>query len=248
MTRLRLVLPAAAALALVVAARAGELEVSPILVELTRDSRTALVTVRNAGTTPERYQVKVFDWAQDEKGQMSLSPTPDLVAFPAVLELAPGASRSVRVGTELAPPGSERSYRLFLEEMPPPQESATQNKVRVLTRIGIPIFVEPPVMAPKAELAGPTVHGHEISFSIRAAGNVRIRPTAVRLSFRDSGDHAVVEKDLNAWYVLAGGERAYTVDLDPAACPRASAAVVVVQLESGELTARAPLSATACAP
>jgi fimbrial chaperone protein len=244
---LRLHLPAvrgAIALALAAlcgAAHGGDLEVSPVLVELTAERPSAMITVRNESAAPVRFEVRVFAWDQGRDGEMALAATPDLVAYPPLLELAPGEARSVRVGTRLPPGASERSYRVFVEQLAAPEPSDAPARVAVLTRFGIPVFVEPPTRIARAEIVPPELVGRRIEFAVRSGGTVRIRPRSVRVTVGDAAGRALFEKELPAWYVLAGGERAYTVDLDETACAAGQTLSIVARLDSGDVTAVVPL-------
>lgn len=228
-------------------ARAGELDVKPILVELGPQARTALLAVRNSGEAPLRVQVRVAAWEQDAEGVMRLAATTAVLAFPPLLEIAPGATRNVRVGTELAPGAMERSFRVFLEELPPAAEAAGA-EVRVLTRVGIPVFVAPAARAARAVIAPPELARGRLEVVLRNEGTVRVRPSTVRLELRDAAGRPLLEKALESWYVLAGGERRYQVALERAVCVAARTATVTATLDTGEVKASAPVSPDACGP
>lgn len=238
-------------LAAAVPARAGQIDVKPILVELGPRGRTALLEVRNSGTTPLRVQVRTAAWAQDAAGAMRVEPTTELLAFPPLLEIAPGTSRNVRVGTELARGPVERSFRVFLEELPPPADVSSA-EVRVLTRISIPVFVAPAAPVVRAVVAPPVAAAGRLTAVLRNEGNARVRPSAVHLLVRDAAGGPLLERDLEAWYVLAGGERRYEVALGDAVCAGARAAAVTatvsVTLDTGEVKASAPIPPGACGP
>jgi len=219
-------------------AAAGQLELSPILVELSAGGRTALISVRNAGGAPMRYQARAYSWAQGTDGAMDLLPARDLVVFPPLLELAPGEARNLRVGVDATPGASERAWRLVVEELPRRDvEPGTQ--VQVLTRVGVPVFFAPARPAAGGELAFLSRDGARVRFTLRNTGTVRLRPASVKLALRAADGSAVHERSLEAWYVLAGGERIYDVELPPAACAEASEVVVTAALETGAIEARA---------
>lgn len=225
------------ALAAASTAGAGELEIAPVLVELGPAARTALVTVRNAGSATARYQVKGFEWAQGADGQMILSPAAELVLFPPLVELQPGESRSVRIGTS-APQGErERSWRVFVEEMPRADEAGA-SRVQVLTRVGIPVFLAPRARDSRGEVVLLARDGRSVRFAIRNPGTVRLRPQQVRFTLTAPDGKVAFEKALDAWYVLAGGERVYDVEVPAEACARAEEVAVVAILEAGTLEAR----------
>ena len=124
-------------------ARAADFTVNPIQIFLSGQTQSAILTIQNTSTEPLRFQLNAFGWAQDAAGQMQLTPTSEVIFFPRLLTLAPNEQRIVRVGASGPPGPVERTYRIFVEELPPStQQAAPPGQVRVLARMGIPIFVE----------------------------------------------------------------------------------------------------------
>lgn len=222
-------------LATLVNARAAELDVTPVLVELSPEAPTALLSVRNAGERPVRLQLRVFAWAQKSDGAMELSATTDVAAYPALVEIPAGAERKLRLGATAPQPGPrERSYRAFIEELPPPA-AAAGTQVQVLTRIGIPIFVRPQSWTRKPELGLLDAPAGRVRVALRNSGSVRIRPRTVRLAAYDGAGKAVGAVELPSWYVLAGGERIYDAALPAGSCPAARKVTVTAQLDGGDV-------------
>jgi fimbrial chaperone protein len=229
-------------------ARAGELDVNPVLVELSRAEKSAVVTIRNRGQEPARYQIALYGWDQSSSGEMKLADTQDIVAFPRTLSLAPGEARIVRVGAAVPFGPVEKAYRLFIEEMPPPAKPDAASKVQVLSRIGLPVFLAPERALEKAEIADLRVAAGKVEFALRNPGNVRIRPPAVKLVAEDAAGKAVHEQPLEAWYVLAGGERRYSVALPPEHCAGVRSVTIEVALAKEPLRARAAMPQGGCGP
>src|SRR6266513_6406857 len=122
---------------------ASAFQVTPVRVTFSGPSST-LLTLKNESDQPLRFQISSFVWSQDPKGAMQLGPTEDIVFFPALLSLNPGEERKVRVAATVAATDVEKTYRIFFEELPPlvkPENAGAQ--VRILTKMGIPIFVSP---------------------------------------------------------------------------------------------------------
>ncbi len=240
----RLAVALAAALALAGAAlqaSAADLEVSPVVVELGAGRRTAILTVRNAGADPARFQARAFTWSNGTDGAMKLAPTRELAVFPPLLELAPGESRNLRLGTEAPALAVERAWRITVEELPREDAPRAGNRVQVLTRVGLPVFLAPaaePVA--RGEVGFLERAGGKVRFALRNTGTVRLRPSAVALALVSGKGEALFEAQLQPWYVLPREQRIYEVEPPPGACERAAEMVVTVQLESGTLTGRAP--------
>ncbi len=229
-------------------ALAGNLELTPVLIELSARASSSLISLRNASPEPMRYEVSLFSWKQSPKGEMELQPTQDLIFFPALLSLAPGEQRNLRVGAATPFGEVEKCYRLFVEELPPLVKQSEPGRVRVLTRVGIPVFLEPPAPKARAELADLALRKGRFSFRLHNAGNVRVRPMAVRAVGRGAKGEILSDQKLEAWYVLPGGDRLLDAEIPKERCAAVRILSAEVALESGSLRAEIPAPGGACAP
>jgi fimbrial chaperone protein len=227
------------------AARAASFEINPVRVSLSASTSSGLIAVRNLSTEPLRFQAMTFAWAQGTSGEMQLTPTEEIVVYPTIFTIKPGEARNMRVGT-VAPPGAvETAYRVFVNELPPLQSAATGSAVRVLTRMGIPVFVSPP--APKAgpQIDGISFQGGRVVFAVRNVGNAFFMGRQVRISGLAADGSTVFTRDLPSWYVLAGGLRAYSDALPSGACA-AERLQIAVETEATTVQTWAPLPQGAC--
>ena len=103
--------------------RASAFHVTPIRIDFDRTTTSAVMTLVNESTEELRFQISVASWQQDKQGQMQLTPTDDIVFFPALLSLKPGEERKVRVGRTVTPSDVEKTYRISFEELPPLQKA-----------------------------------------------------------------------------------------------------------------------------
>jgi fimbrial chaperone protein len=227
---------AAAALAGTGAAEAANFSVNPTQIYLTRTTASALLTLRNDSQETLRFQLTAFAWSQSRSGEMTLEPTGEVVFFPALLTLKPGEERRVRVGTAQQAQATERTYRLFVEELPPLETTAGGAAVRVLTRMGIPIFVQPPDGAPRITLDGLAVHEGRLQFTVANGGSVHAVPSSIVARASDAGGAVLFERSVAGWYVLAGGRRDFEVELPADACGRASSYAVHVTFEESTIS------------
>jgi fimbrial chaperone protein len=179
---------------------------------------------------------------------MKLDPTKELLVFPPVLELAPGQEKKIRIGTTAAPGARERTWRVFVEEILPATTAQEANRVRTRLRVGIPVFLAPVRPLAGGEIVGLGVERGKITFLLKNAGTVRIRPTTVRVVATDAADKPVFEKSFQGWYVLAGGDRLYEIDLPADACAKAKAVAATAVLDQQSIEARQPVAGGACAP
>jgi len=167
---------ASALLSGVGAARAAEVQVGPVLVNLSPATRSAIVAVRNQGKETARFELQARAWSQGPSGEMNLSPTEEIAVYPPVLTVAPGEERNVRVGAVVPFGAVERTYRIILQEMAPPETPEGGAQVRMLTRLLIPVFLAPAKVVEKAVVADLAVQAGKVTFRLLNEGTVHVRP------------------------------------------------------------------------
>jgi fimbrial chaperone protein len=228
-------------------ASAATFSVNPTQIYLAGRTTSTLLTLRNDSTETLRFQLTVFEWHQGAGGEIELTPTQDVVFFPALLSLNAGEERRVRVGSTTAAGTVEKTYRIFVEELPPsgPQGDATQ--VRVLTKMGIPIFVRPEKETANGALAGLGLREGALHFAINNTGNVHFVPQSITVRGMAGEGQPVFEQSLTGWYVLAGGRREFDVAVPAAECGRVASLVIDVGLGTSTLKESLPTPGGACA-
>lgn len=224
---------------------AGSFQVDPIRITLAGQSSSALLTVRNEGEGKSRFQVGVFAWDESAQGEMILSPTEDLVYYPNLLTIDPGEERKIRIGTNNTKVAKELSYRIFVEELPPP-ESQNITGVRILTKMGVPIFIRPEKTIVEGQIELMTLVGSEFVFEVKNLGNIHMLPKEVLIKAVGSNGENVTESQQRAWYILAGGSREYRVKLPKEECSKIKNLTVEVNLEQKSLKEAFPLPRGAC--
>jgi fimbrial chaperone protein len=173
----------ALALAVPLLARAGSFEVNPVGLTLSSTRSTGVVTVTNASDSLTVVQLNVVTWAK-ERGEDVYTPSRNLLATPPIFTLPAGGQQTVRLGLMSKPDASvETAYRLFLQEVPPPNESGVQG-LKVLLRVGIPIFVEPKVAgtAPELQWSARRLSATEMSVEAVNVGSAHVQIERLKLS------------------------------------------------------------------
>ena len=243
-------LPATALVAAVLlqapVARGAEVQINPVLIHLSPSARSALVVMKNVATSPVRFEIQVHAWSQSPAGEMLLSPTEDIVAYPPILTLGPGEERNLRIAAATAFGAVEKTYRVFVQELPGTEGKDSPAQVRVLSRIGLPVFLAPSRSVAKSRVEDLHLSMGKVAFRLRNEGTQHLRPSSVKLAVTGAGGERLLEKDLDAWYVLAAGERDYQVELPAVDCPRARELSVTVMLGSDVVKGRAPVDAGGC--
>lgn len=126
---------------------AGSLQVSPIRITLSAQMPIAALTVHNKSAEPRVIQLEGMSWVQAE-GEDNYMPTREMLATPPIFSIAAGGTQIIRVGLRRQPDSRrELAYRLFLQEVP--GETAKEGEVKMVLRLGIPVFVLPDGGVPK---------------------------------------------------------------------------------------------------
>ncbi len=222
-------------------AAASTYTVNPTRVYLNASTGSALVTLKNESAEPLRMQVKAQRWAQSLDGEIQLSATDDLIVFPALLTLKPGEERKIRVATAVAFGSVEKTYRLYVEELPPTtSEKADGASVRILTRMGVPVFLQPAKPQAAALVRDVGLSNGRLTFQLVNSGNSHFLPSSVIVRGFTANGAAAGDWPINGWYVLAGGARAFALTLDKPACERVRS--LLVEVTVGETVLKSPLT------
>ncbi len=248
MSRSNLAAAALVAFVLLVPSRSwgADLDVSPVRLHLSAARRSAVLSLRNRGAEAVRYQITAEAWGQSPSGEMVLTPTSDLVFFPSLLEIAPGATRRIRIAVTAASGGAERSYRIRIEPLPDGGASRP-GAIRVLTRFSVPLFVQPPTIAPEPTASVRIDRGH-MRITVGNRGTSYFVSQRVHVVGRSRTGATVVEEELPGWYVLAGGERVYEVPLPHDTCTSLAEVAVMLTTEGGSTSASSPVDTERCDP
>jgi fimbrial chaperone protein len=227
--------------------RAADLQVTPVLVELSRAEPRATVTVKNLADAPVRIEVTASAWDQAPDGQMRLAPAPEILVYPPLLQIAPHEERKLRISTTAGFGDREQPYRIFLRELPPPETPADKGTIRFVTKIGVPVFLLPARPELKAEIAA-AVHGGRLAVTLRNTGNTRLSPGKLKIEGLGDDGKPVFSTEADVWYVLAGGQRVLDLALPADACARVRAVAVTAPVGGGSVRARVEAPGGVCAP
>lgn len=197
--------------------------VTPVRVELKPGERSYLLNLRNDSDKKLRFQISVHEWAQSVDGEAQLTPSDALVAFPGLLTLEPGTERKVRLGlTRPFPADRETTFRVIFEELPDAVTPTSGAQVQIVTKMSIPVFVQPRQLQQDAAIADARVENGVLKFDVRNPGNTYFIVNGVTVTGRKA-DQSAFSKNLQGWYVLAGGRREYVVPLTSADCENLTA-------------------------
>ena len=231
-------------------ANASSFTVNPIKVSLSGKNQSALLTLQSQTKEELRFKVLVQEWKQSPQGEMQLKDTKDIVVYPGLLTLAPNEERKLRIGSTVAAGAVERSYRVFVEELPPLRAPQTSGKseVKVLTKMGVPIFVSPEKPVASGTVEGMALAKRKVAFTVKNTGNVYFLIQSVRVRALDAAGATTFEKDIEGWYLLAGGTRVWEVEIPKDACAKSKALTVGVESAEVKFNGRMEVPAVGCGP
>jgi fimbrial chaperone protein len=222
---------------------AGSFAVTPIRLDFPPNVRTGAITVVNSDPGPLGFQVKLLRWTQNAKGEDVYEESKDLTYFPRLMTLEPETRRVIRLGTQAAAPEVEASYRLAIEEMPRPRDPASGSAVAVQVRFAVPIFLTPKQAKFDAEVLSLAKHGKSLRFSLANRGNQHVKLEELSLM---RGDQLVASA--SGWYVLAGAQREFSVEVGSACASPASPVFLVLKGEGLNLRRDVTAQLDRCAP
>jgi fimbrial chaperone protein len=217
-------------------AYAGSFQVTPIRLELSAAQRTGALTVRNDTPDPLVLQIELSDWSQRD-GQEIYAATPDLLATPPIVTIAPGREQVFRVGLRRAPdPTRELAYRVFLQEVVPPP-AADFKGLQVALRVGVPAFVKPiaPGAKPVATWTGRVMPEGKLAVTARNSGNAHLQVIEFKLAL--PGSDAVIASSDRMSYLLADQLREWLLDVKPALPAGVTRLHLMAQTDAGPIEA-----------
>jgi fimbrial chaperone protein len=250
--RMRVLLALALAATWAGSARAATFNVKPTQIHLSAKARSGLLSVRNESNETLRFQLNAFSWNQSVQGEIQLGPTQDVVFFPALLSLAPGEERKIRIGSTVPGGPVEKTYRIVVEEMPPAVKARDVGKsgpqVRVLTRMSIPIFIEPANPSTGGRIEPGKMQSEKVAFAVKNTGNVHFQVKTARVLGLGAGKENLFERSVTGWYVLAGGSRVFEVQPPKGVCARTKELAFAVETEKTTLQTRLDTRSGICGP
>jgi fimbrial chaperone protein len=228
------------------AAPAGAaISLTPVQVELTPGKQSELIAITNDNDGELRLQVEVFAWQQAADGETLLQPTKDILAFPPLLTIAAHEVKRIRVGAAVPPGSAEKSYRLSVQELPEQTAQGTA-AVRMLTKISIPVFLQPGPVKAVGQINTEKMPNGTWTLKVQNTGTRRFVLSEIDVRGVGGGDKTVFETKAAGWYVLAGGQRDYNLALSGADCRAAKTLELRAKLDDQQISATVPVPPDTC--
>jgi fimbrial chaperone protein len=111
--------------------------------------------------------------------------------------------------------------------------------VRMYTRLGIPIFLEPPAGKAQPGIAAVRLDAGALNFRLENTGTSHFVPDSIVVKGYGARGEAAFNRPLTGWYVLAGSSREFSVAFDSPDCSRLRS--LVVEARVGEAVVKEQL-------
>lgn len=203
-------------------ASAASFSLNPTRIELGPQRHVDILTLRNSGTAPLRMQVRTMHWSMTSDGRWHLTPSNDLIVTPELIEIAPGTSGQLRVGSLLDAGVTEASYRLLINELPNLSDKNGVRQIQVLSEVSLPVFIEPANPSRIPVIRSAQIEHGALQIAIGDDGSQRLDPQSVKLAIRNHSDKAIEQRETMVNYVLPGATLPLRVELSSAICKQAA--------------------------
>ena len=106
--------------------------------------------------------------------------------------------------------------------------------------MGIPVFLQPSRPVATATLQAVGLSGGKVVFELANTGNTHYIPDGITVRGFTAAGQPVSDWPVHGWYVLAGGTRAFEVELEAPAC--ASVRSLLIEVRIGQTLLKSPLT------
>jgi fimbrial chaperone protein len=211
-------------------AKAGSFKVVPIKLFLDARTKTAVLRVSNNGEEKATIQLDVMMWSQDNTGKDIYEKTKDILVFPKILTIDKSEERIVRIGYQGQQIVTrEKAYRLYLRELPVSKPGKTTFKF-ALTLV-VPIFISSPKALEKWSLVGGKLAEGRTIVTVENSGNTHLIVKKIKATGLNSSNEDVFSKEIRGWYVLAGVNKTYALDILKEECIKAQTIKIEVEVD-----------------
>lgn len=189
-------------------AKAGSLQVEPVLLDVTAPGAASTITLHNAGTTPINAQIRVFRWSL-VNGEEKLEPTNDVVASPPSVMLAPNGKNIARVvRVAKTPVVGEESYRLLVDQLPDLSQQKN-GAISLMVRYSIPVFFGAANKKSPTLAWSVAVKGDKVTLAAHNTGDRRLRLSS--LTVKDANGRSISLGNGLAGYALGQSTKSWTI-------------------------------------
>jgi fimbrial chaperone protein len=224
--------------------QSGGIVITPIRLFLAGNAPSGDLTIKNTTSDLAQFQVQGYAWKESTEGKTELTSSDDLIFYPTIFSLAPGATQLIRIGIEGNPPTVERTFRLLLTHLPPPQlpGEIAKPSIPVSEQFSIPVFLQPDSPTSQIDLSRAEIGAQKLSLYFRNTGNSYDMVHGIKVTGLGASGATVFNVKGTGWYVLAGSDRIFTLQIPKGACASVRSVKIDAALEDGHADATLPVT------
>lgn len=210
----------------------ASIKISPMKLELTKESDIAILKLTNASDEPVVLQMEAKEWSQDDGNDVT-KPTKDIIISPPLAKIQPQELQILRLAIRKnTNKNQEVAYRLFLNEIPQPSSTPKQGIQTVLS-ISLPLFIKPSSSIQLSPVwSVDRVGKNELRVGLQNRGNEHMKVTKVAIH-ANKGCKPIVEKEVLD-YILPLQKKGWNLVLPTSLKNREL--LVSVETESGKIS------------
>ena len=226
---------------------AADFSIAPVRIYFDGKSNTAIRSITNRSAEDLTLQLKTFKWEQDDAGKDVYSPTEDILFFPKIFKIHRDEEKIVRVGTKIPPGRYEKTYRMYLEELPRPQEEHA-TAVRILMRVGVPIFIRPMEEEAKGGIEKVLLQNGALSIMMKNEGNSHFIIRKINVAGVNDDGKEVFNTATNGGYLLTGVKKSFMIEMSADKCLAAKTLKITIDTDKLSLNDEIDISKEMCGP
>ncbi|MBW2466547.1 MAG: molecular chaperone [Deltaproteobacteria bacterium] len=226
---------------------AADFTISPVRIFFDNRTQTAILTITNESAEDLTLQLKTFSWQQDETGKDVYSPTEDIIFFPKIFKIQGGEEKIVRLGTKIPPARHEKTYRLYLEEIPAAQADGAA-VVRILMKIGVPIFIKPLEEEIKGSLVRAELQNGTLALTVNNEGNIHFVIRKISVTGKNYAGKEVFTTETGGGYLHGNVSKGFEIKMPADACPDAATLEINIDTDRHSIDDEINISKEMCRP
>jgi len=229
-----------------ICALSASFDIQPIKIFFDTRTRAEKLLIRNQSGGDLSLLVKAFRWIQDGQGKDVYEDTSDIVFFPKILTLHKEEEKIIRIGINSPPGQAEKTYRIYVEEIPVNSVIPEGAAIRVLLKVGVPVFMKPVRADAKGNITSFQVQEGKARFKINNGGNLHFIITSLHVKGRDNEGKEIFSKEFGGWYLLGGASRTYETTIPVDICNKLSTLDITGKTDRFTLNSNTPVSKSMC--
>lgn len=198
------------------------MQVWPTRVYFEVSETTQVLNVRNSGDKPLTIQASPRAWSADPDGGDHYEDTDDLLVFPRMATIDPGADQILRLAYRGSEVVRQRAFRILVEELPQELMETGESGMSFTVTLSVPIFIDPAEKMREFSLDVMTLKEGTLELSVLNNGTVHEQVKEIAFTLFDAKGTALAEGSTTGWYVLPGHKRTFKVAVPQADCRKAA--------------------------